>query len=142
MIVYLLFILIGGLLLAGAIWDLRGRIAFLKEGERSLGTVVRVEERQEDEGIYYYPVFRIVSGNGEAFTYRHGTASSSPAWQVGEQAMFIFVPGRPETARFLRYWPICWWPLSLMAAAAILLLTGGGYFLLRGYVAYWMGFHF
>ncbi|NLU91860.1 DUF3592 domain-containing protein [Chitinophaga sp. Ak27] len=133
MITYLIFIIVGALLLAGALTSLKGRLAFVKNGERALGTVVQLVERTDDEGTWYIPVFDIPSRQQETITYRHDATSSSFEWQLGEKAAFIFEPGKPDTVRFLSYWKIFGWSLSLLAAAVDLLLIGGGYFLLNGY---------
>jgi hypothetical protein len=45
----------------------------------------------------------------------------------------VKIPGKPETARFLNYWVIFWWPLTLLAISVDLLLIGAGYYLLAGY---------
>lgn len=133
MIIYLIFIIVGGLLLAGAIVVLKNTLTFIKNGERAIGTVVRLDERKDDEGTYYFPVFDIPTRQHETITYGHWTGSSSAGWRIGETSAFIFAPGKPDTVRFLNYWGIFWWPLCLMAVAVDLLVMGGGYFLLRGY---------
>lgn len=133
MITYLIFIVVGALLLASALTSLKGRLAFVKNGERALGTVVQLIERKDDEDTWYVPVFDIQGRQQETITYRHDGASSSAGWQLGEKAAFIFEPGKPDTVRFLSYWKIFGWSLSLLAVAVDLLLIGGGYFLLGGY---------
>ncbi|NLR81034.1 DUF3592 domain-containing protein [Chitinophaga eiseniae] len=133
MIIYLVFIVVGTVLLAGALVSLKSRLAFVKNGERVLGTVTQLVEKKDDEGTWYIPVFDICSRHYEAIAYRHDAGSSSTEWQIGEKAAFIFEPGKPDTLRFLRYWEIFGWSLSLLAVGVDLLLIGGGYFLLRGY---------
>ena len=133
MVLYLIFITVGVLLLIGAFIELKRKLAFVKSGERSVGTVVELVEKKDDDGTIYYPVFEFKTANNETITYRHGSGSSTARWAVGQEAAFIFEPGKPETARFLNYWGIYWWPLSLLAVAIDLLLIGAGYFLLRGY---------
>ncbi|TWF33875.1 hypothetical protein FHW36_11165 [Chitinophaga polysaccharea] len=133
MIIYLIFIVVGALLLAAALAALKGKLDFVKNGERVLGTVVQLVEKKDDEGTWYVPVFDIHGRQQETITSRHDTASSSAEWQIGEKAAFIFEPGKPDTLRFLSYWEIFGWSLSLLAVAVDLLLIGAGYFLLRGY---------
>ncbi|WP_212004713.1 DUF3592 domain-containing protein [Chitinophaga sp. HK235] len=134
MILYLILVIVGGLLLFCAVRSLIGRLAFVKGGERAVGTVVQLVEKKDDEGTcYFYPVFDIHTRQQKTITYRHGTGSSPAAWQVGETAAFIFEPGKPYTVRFVNFWGLFWWPLSLMALAVDLLMIGGGYFLLYRY---------
>lgn len=134
MIVYSIFVIVGVLLLAGAITALKRSLRFLKTAERSVGTVVQVVEKQDDnDGTLYYPVYEFPTSANETVTYRHNTSSSNAMWQVGEKTTFIFEPGNPASARFLSYWGIFSWPLGLLAVAVNLVIIGGGYFLLRGY---------
>lgn len=133
MTIYLIFLILGSLLLTAALLDLKGRMRFVRRGERAVGAVTQLVEIKDDEGTMYFPVFEIHTSRQEVITYRHATASSYPRWKLGETAAFVFEPGKPETIRFLRYWTIFWWPVSLLAVAVDLLVIGGGYFLLRGY---------
>jgi len=134
MTIYLIFIIVGCLLLTGALMALKGRLAFAKGAERAVGTLVQLVEGKGDDEKLYYPVFEIHTRQHGIITYRHTTAYSFPKWRIGETATFILEPGKPYTARFLKYWTVFWWPLTLMAVAVDLLVIGGGYFLLRGYV--------
>ena len=133
MIIYFIFLIAGGLLLRGALVALRSRLTFVKNGERSVGTVVQIIESKDSEGTYYFPVFEINSRLHETVTYKPGTAYSTSWWKIGDTAAFIFEPSKPDTVRPLNYWRIFWWPLSLMAVAIDLLVIGAGYFLLYGY---------
>lgn len=133
MIIHCIYITVGALLLVFALRSLRSRLAFVKNGERAVGTVVELAEKSEDDGTYYYPVFNIPTRRNETITYKHSTGSSIAKWKVGKTAAFIFHPGRPETVWFLNYGTLFWWPLTLLAVAIDLLLIGGGYFVFRGY---------
>jgi len=133
MTIYLIFIIVGCLLLAAALVDLKGRLRFVKGAERAVGTLVQLVEKKDDEGTLYYPVFEIHTRRHEVVTYRPATGYSFPKGKIGETATFILEPGKPETVRFLKYRTIFWWPLTLMAVAVDLLVIGAGYFLLRGF---------
>lgn len=133
MIVYSIFVIVGILLLIAAVAALKRSLRFVRAGERAEGIVVRVAEVEDADGNLYYPVFEIPTQAHGTITYRHGTSSSPANWEVGDKAVFIFDPARPESVTFLRYWRVFGWPLSLMAVAVDLLVVGGGYFLLRGY---------
>ncbi|QJB37983.1 hypothetical protein HF324_09020 [Chitinophaga oryzae] len=133
MTIHSIYIIVGALLLVFALKSLRRMLAFMKNGERAVGTVVELVEKNEDDGTFYYPVFNIPTRRHEVITYKHLTGSSTAKWQVGETAAFIFHPGRPETVWFLNYGTIFWWPLTLLAVAIDLLLIGGGYFVFHEY---------
>lgn len=132
MVIYLIVVIIGALLFMSAVARLKSKLAFVKNGERATGTIVRVDEKINEDGTYYYPVFDIPSAKHGIMTYSHSTGRSTPVWQVGDTAAFIFMPGKPDTVRFLKYTEIFWGPMLLLATAADLLLIGGGYFLIRG----------
>lgn len=133
MTLYLIFIIVGALLLAGACVSLKNKISFLRNGERAPGTLVRYTETEDDGSTYYYPVFEITTKDQTVITYKHSTATSSPRWKPNDKKAFIFIPGKPETLRMLRFGAIFWWPLSLMILAIELLSIGGCYFLMQGY---------
>jgi|GEM_PF-4578210 len=59
MIIYLIFLIVGGLMLTAAVLNLKKELALLKGGERAVGTVVEMVERIEEDGPVYFPVFEI-----------------------------------------------------------------------------------
>jgi hypothetical protein len=135
MTIYIIFIIVGSLVTIIALADLKGRLKFLRTGEKAIGTVVKLVEKKDDDGVFYFPVFNITTRQQEIITYSPGTGTSSAAWQVGDTAAFIFEPGKPETLRFLKYRSIFWTSIIAMAVGVDLLLIGAGYFLLRSYFA-------
>jgi hypothetical protein len=134
MTIHLIFIIVGGLLLTGALRSLMSLRRFIKDAEKAVGTVTKLVEKEDDDGISYYPVFDIPTRHHGIITYGAGTGTSSRKWEIGKTALFILKPDKPETTRRLNFWGIFWWPLSLMAIGVDLLLIGIGYFLLRGYL--------
>jgi len=132
--IYILFIIFGVVMLSFALAALQSRIAFVKGGEVVVGTIVRIAETKDADGTYYYPVYEIPVGNGEIFTYRPTTSTSSrSAWPVGKKVSFIYESGRPSDVKMLKYWRLYGWQLILLSVAINLILIGVGYFLLRGY---------
>lgn len=133
MIIYLIFIIIGGLLLAFASAKLMNRLAFLRHGERAMGTFIEFVEHKDDDGTFYFPVFNIPYRREEIITYKHWIGSTNTRWQTGDTALFIFEPGKPETIKPLNYRDILGGALLLLSVAVDLLVIGGGYFLFNGY---------
>lgn len=133
MIICLIFIAVGGLLLVRATAILRNRLAFVRQGMRAQGTIVEFVEERDEDGTFYFPVFDIPGSRYETITYQHRVGSSRARWQMGDTAMFIFEPGKPETVELLSYRGIFGWPLLLLTVAVDLLVVGGGYFLYNGY---------
>ncbi|RFS21867.1 hypothetical protein DVR12_14540 [Chitinophaga silvatica] len=133
MTIYLIFIIVGILLLVGGINSLNNLREFVKSNEQAVGTVIELVETNDDDGILYYPVFEIRTRRNEIITYKHSTASSNPKWTLGKTTTFIFKSDNPDSIRILNFWTVFWWPLCLMAVAADLLIIGIFYFLLQGY---------
>ncbi len=134
MIIHSIILIVGILLLVFGIAELKRRLAFVKNSERSVGRVVQLKEKKDDEGTYYYPVFEIHTRKREVMTYVLGTGTSPTSWKLGQEAVFIFDPEQPESIRMLRYWVVFGWPLSLLAVAVDILLIGIGYF---AWYVYW-----
>ncbi len=134
MIVSLIFLIVGTLLLLAALSNLKRKLALMKTGERTIGTVVEQQEKKDDDGTYYYAVFEMYTPLLNKVTYSSSTGhSSASTWAVGKTAPFIIESGKPETARFLSYWSVFGWPITLLILAMEFLMIGGGYFLLRDY---------
>ncbi|MBC9932724.1 DUF3592 domain-containing protein [Chitinophaga qingshengii] len=136
MIICLIFIIVGGLLLASSSAMLRNGLAFVRQGERAVGTIVELVEERDEDGTFYFPVFDIPDSRYQTITYKHTVGSSRARWQMGDTAMFIFEPGKPDTVKLLSYRGIFGWPLLLLAVAVDLLVVGAGYFLYQGYFGF------
>lgn len=133
---YFILILASLILLFLTIRDFRRSSHFLKHGERCTGTITELIELKDDDGITYSPVFKINTLSNGELTHRSNWSSSSPKWQVGKTAEFIFTPGQPESLRLLNYWAIYKWTLILGMMAFDFLAFGLGYYLLHGYFGY------
>lgn len=134
MILYAVLLVAGFLLFLFSYLRLRGIKAFVRRAERSIGYVVLQEEINDNDGVYYLPVFEFETKNNEIMEYRHWISSSSKKdWPVGATQTFIYDPEYPDTARFLNF-SLFRTTVLLMAAAMVAMTTGSVYFLLRGFV--------
>jgi hypothetical protein len=133
MIVCSIFIVVGIFLIGCGIRLLKRRLAFLKSGERASGVVTALTERKDEDGISILPLFEMKTITGETMTHLHSYAAQPSRWKVGQQANFIYRPGRPETIHLLRYGGLFGWAIGMLALGVDLLVVGAGYYLLQGY---------
>lgn len=124
---YKIFLLTGIVLLFVAGYQLKGSIDFIHRSERATGRVTALEMF---DGAYS-PVFTLQTENGILVEYRHAAASNPPAWDVGEEVMFLYDPENPGSPRMMRYFWIFNWTLLWTAIAVPLIIIGGGHLLLR-----------
>lgn len=136
MIICLILIVLGGLLLVRAVAMLKNGLAFARQGVQAEGTIVEFIEERDEDGTFHFPVFDIPGGRNQTITYKHNVGSSGSRWQMGDTAMFIFEPGKPDTVKLLSYQGLLEWPLILLAVAVDFLVVGGGYFLYQGYFGF------
>jgi hypothetical protein len=124
----------GILVLVITLLHLKGLLAFVKFAERATGKVTELVEQEEEGGIYYLPVFEFTTHNKELVRYRHNVSSAPSDWVMGEEAVFIFDPRDPESAKFCTYKSIFGWTVIFLALALTAIVIGGGYFLLQCYL--------
>ena len=91
-------------------------------GEKTEGTVVRLNEQSDSEGgcCTYVPIVEFDAG-GRAYSFEGDTASDPPAYRVGERVPVIYDPADPETAQIDKWserwlFPILIIPAMLIAA--------------------------
>lgn len=128
---YKLCLLTGLLLLAASLYKLKETLDFIRNSEQATGTVTVLELHDGS----YSPVFVITTKDGRQLNYHHAASSKPASWEVGEQAVFLYDPGDPDSVRMMRYFWIFNWSIVLMAAGIPLIITGAGYYWLRRLVA-------
>jgi hypothetical protein len=130
---YLIFLILGIILLAASVFSLKRLLVFIQTGERVEGTLTRHEEKEDDGSIFYTPVFEFKTLDNREVVYRHHISRSPAMWSIGRQEIFIYNPDDLNSVRRLSF-SIFSWAIILMAVAMALIVTGGGYYLLRGYL--------
>jgi hypothetical protein len=119
----------GIVLLLMSVFSIKERLDFLKKSEKVTGTVIDVEET-DNEGITYKPIFQYTTGNHQTYTYRHFGSSSNPLrWNIGDEAIITYDPYNPSNGMLLTYWGVFNYSVILMAIAVALIVIGGGYYL-------------
>lgn len=128
---YKLYLLTGLILLATSIYKLKQSIDFIGRSERTIGTVISMEE---NDGAYS-PVFAVKTKEHGEVIYHHAAASHPPAWDIGEEATFLYDPGNPQSATMMSYFWLFNWAILFLAVAVPLIIIGAGYYLLRPLIA-------
>lgn len=124
---YRIYLLTGIVLLIVSAYQLQRSIRFIRHSEKTIGTVTSFEEI---DGAYS-PVFTVTTKEAGDVRYLHAAASNPSAWDVGEQAVFLYDPSDPGSPRMLSYFWLFNWSLLFMAAGVPFTIIGAGYFLLR-----------
>lgn len=132
--IYLSFLILGIILtLISLIW-LRRILKFVKNAEYTIGKVIELEEKPDDGGFIYHPVFKFSTAQQETYIYRYPVGSSPSDWSVGDELTFIYSPENPTEAKPYTYTRIFRWTILLLAAGVTLTVIGAGYCLLQGYL--------
>ncbi len=120
---------IGLLLLIASLFMLKKSIAFLKNSERTVATVIRIETVSGSDGNTYKPIFSFKTNTNEEIIYPSPFSSSPPGWDIGDEATIAYDRNQPNNAKVLTYFGAFSWTIILMSIAMPLLVIGGGYHL-------------
>lgn len=118
-----LFLLVGGLLLLGAVASYQSANRFLEEAVSATGVVVALEEQRGDGTVSYHPVVVFLDENKKTVRFTSSVGSSPAAYRKAEQVPVLYLPGQPEDARidsFFEHW----------GASLIMSILGAPFFLI------------
>jgi hypothetical protein len=93
----------------------------VENGQRTTGTVIRLEESEASEGgSVYSPVIEFTASNDQTYTFESGNASDPPDHSVGDEVSILYDPAAPDQARiesFFELWlfPAIMIPVMLLA---------------------------
>lgn len=122
---YKLYLLTGILLLAASLYKLRQSIDFIGKSKLASGIVTSLDE---SDGTYA-PVFTIMTKEHGELIYHHAAYTGPSAWDVGEEATFLYDPADLRSVTMMEYFLLFSWAINLMAVAIPLIITGAGYLL-------------
>lgn len=129
---YRVILITGITALAVSLLLLKRSICFVHRSEQAVGFVTRFDTiTGGDVGTTYVPVFSIRTNDGSQVQYLHHSSSKPPAWDIGEEAIFLYDPEEPSSIRMYSYFGVFSWSIVLMTLAILLITFGSGYLLLR-----------
>jgi hypothetical protein len=104
-----------------------------QQGEKTTGTVVRLEESDSSGGgcCVYSPVIEF-KANGEAYSFEGDSASYPPAYKVGEDVNIIYDPANPDTAQ-INKWTERWLMPIIVIPAMIITALVVNFLLIRSF---------
>jgi hypothetical protein len=98
---------------------------FVLRAKHAAAIILRLDERENDDGVQYTPVFTFTASDGKQYTVRAIVASDPPAFEVGESADILYVPSKPSGARIASWWQLWFVSLVLGILAVIHGFLGG-----------------
>ena len=131
---YSITLAVGVALLIISLLTLKKSLAFLRNSNRAIGTVIELERISDSDGTTYKPVFKFNAATGPEVIYKQSSSSNPPGWDVGEEATIAYDPNNPNEARLLTYFGTFSWAIVLMALAMPMLVVGGGYYLAQQFL--------
>jgi hypothetical protein len=70
------------------------RINFIKKGNRTIATVIKLEEHLDsDNDKFYTPYFKFTTYNNKQITYIHSSTQSKSKWVLGENVKVAYKEG-------------------------------------------------
>lgn len=122
---YKISLLTGLILLTASLYKLNRSIDFIGRSEQATGIVISLED--DGDGAYS-PVFVVKMKENEVI-YNHPVANGPPTWDIGEEAIFLYDPGDPDSVTMKDYFLLFSWAIVFMAIAIPLIIVGLGYYL-------------
>ena len=120
------FLLLGLLMSGIAIWVYQDTRAFLNSSIAVSGEVIElIRVSSSDHGTMYRPLVRFQSLEGEWIEISPGSASSPPAYDVGEPVEVFYQAGKPHSAKISGFF-------SLWGGVFVLGILGGSFTLMGG----------
>ena len=126
---YTITLAVGSILLFFSLKYLTQSLSFIKKNERTIATVVELEEVRDSDGISFKPVFKFYTNDKKEVYFRHSVSSSPPAWKIGDQNGVSYDINAPSKAPLLTSFGAFGASIVLMALAMPMLVIGGGYYL-------------
>lgn len=120
------FLPLGAVLLAGAVYvfsDTRAWLARSVEASGSVIEIVRVRDR-DTGGLSFAPVVRFATADGKAIEFQSSMQTSSPAYQTGQTVTVRYDPQKPNSAAIAGLFSIWGVPMILGFVGAVFLAVG------------------
>ena len=98
---------------------------FYSTGVKVEGTVVRLAESSDSDGVSYSPVFSYTV-NGQQYEYESVNSSNPPDYSVGDKVILLYDPAKPERARQNSIWELWLLPGILCPVALFMMVLSIG----------------
>jgi hypothetical protein len=100
-----IFLAVGLACLAGAGAAHLHRLEFEEHAVRVEARVIGLVQRRSNHGSspVYAPVFRFTTNDGQVVRVTSSSASSPPAYEVGQTVPLLYDPGRPQRAEEITF---------------------------------------
>ena len=126
---YTITLLIGIGLLIASLLVIKDRLSFIRNNEKTTGTVIRIDKEKDSDGDSYRPVFSFKTRSNEEIIFKRPYLSNPPSWEVGEETTIVYDPANPTNAKLYTYFGVFGLATILMAVAMPFIIIGGGYHL-------------
>ncbi len=131
---YSLTLVIGVILLVIAMALMQKTLRFLKDSERTIGTVIELERIKDSDGDTFKPIFKFKTRQNQEIIHRHISSSNPSSWGIGDEVAIAYDYNNPTDARVLTYFGTFSWTIVLTAIAIPLIVVGGGYHIAQHYL--------
>lgn len=121
-----LFLVVGGVFLAIAVFSARNTQTFIAESTAAPGTVIDMVRRQSNDSDTYAPVVRFTTQAGDTIEFTSNTSSSPPSYHTGESVEVLYRPNAPHAARINGFGSLWGTALIIGGLGAIFFAIGGG----------------
>jgi hypothetical protein len=108
-LMFALFLGIGG-------WYGWGSYSLSTTGGHANGTVVDMDESNDDDGTTYAPIVDY-EVDGQTFEMKSGSYSSPPAYHVGQKVKILYNLADPNQARIDNFWELWLLPIIFIGLA-------------------------
>ncbi len=121
---------LGLLFLGFSMYQFNKTKTLLATGTKTEATVIELTRKRDSEGdISYSPVFEYYTSPENSRIFNSPASTSTPTYQVGDQAQLVFNPDDFSEVRIVSYWGLYVWTIVLAILASISIIIGGGFLL-------------
>jgi hypothetical protein len=103
----------------------------LKDGNKTVATVIDLIEVSGDDGSTYKPVFEYMDSGGKARTFESDVSSRPASYSIGEREQIVYSSNHDEH-RVISFWGLYRNTIIMLSIASPMLIIGGGYLLYSG----------
>lgn len=121
-------VIAGVLLILGLIF-LRNAISNLRNGNKTIASVIEVKEYLDSENDKKYkPVYKFITHNNEEIFFERYGSSSRKTWSIGMEIKVVYSGANPNSILILTLFNAFGLPMILLTVALLLLFIAGGYY--------------